>query len=170
MSFALVCTGIKLLYVRPLAAETDALKHALLAKQPQNVRRDALVFDVQEQLNVLFSRKTQCILEEGDSHALKPIAHPAACIAQAQIVVVARFDITDSIGQPLQDAVVVQHNPSVQGPSYIDLDDVASHQSGLLQRLQGILWHVLIRRSMAKQVDTLNLNICRMRHRQGRRR
>ena len=75
-----------------------------------------------------------------------------ARIAQPQIVVIGRFRLAYAIRQPLQNAIMIQHDLSIQSPSQIDLHNVASQQRRLFQRLQRVLRHILVRRAMAQQL------------------
>jgi hypothetical protein len=87
----------------------------------------------------MLSRRKSCStsapvpFEERDPHLLEAISHPGARIAHTQIVVVACFDLTDAVGQPFQNAIVVQDDLSVESPPQIDLHHIASQQSGLFQ-------------------------------------
>ena len=125
--------GIKLLYVRPFAAEANALQHSFALQQLQHVSSDTLVLHVQNQPYIFFPSKAEYIHEERDFHALEPVSHPDASVAKSQVVVITRFCIANSVGEPFQNTVVIQYDLSVQGPPQINLHHVATQQGSLLQ-------------------------------------
>src|SRR6202021_210306 len=90
--------GIELLYVRPFAAEANALQHSLALQQLQHVSSDTLVLDVQNQPYIFFPSKAECIHKERDFHALEPVSHPDACVTKSKVVVITRFCIANSVG------------------------------------------------------------------------
>ena len=59
---------------------------------------------------------------------------------------------------------MVEHDFSVQRAAKIDLHHIAPEQRSLIQRLQGVLGHVLVRRSMAKQLHASGQQHSRVRN------